>query len=92
MEHRDELEAAQPPPVDRMERVERLMEGLLGVMNQQAQAQNQPPPPPVVIGQPMAEMSIKDFQKMKPPIFERGFDPLKADNWVLGMEKIFAVA
>ncbi|KAF7147139.1 hypothetical protein RHSIM_Rhsim03G0184300 [Rhododendron simsii] len=84
MEHRDE-------PVDRMERMERLLEGLLGVMNQQVH--NQPPPPPeVVIAQPVAEMSIKDFQKMKPPIFEGGIDPLKADNWILGMEKIFAVA
>ncbi|KAF7132435.1 hypothetical protein RHSIM_Rhsim09G0059300 [Rhododendron simsii] len=29
---------------------------------------------------------------MKFPTFERGIDPLKADNWVLIMEKIFAVA
>ncbi|XP_058185864.1 uncharacterized protein LOC131303091 [Rhododendron vialii] len=37
-------------------------------------------------------MSIKDFQKMKPPIFEGEIDLLKVDNWILGMEKIFAVA
>ncbi|KAF7151815.1 hypothetical protein RHSIM_Rhsim02G0147300 [Rhododendron simsii] len=84
MEHRDE-------PVDRMERMEWLLEGVLGVMNRQLHNQSLPPPA-VVIAQPMEEMSIKDFQKMKPPIFEGGIDPLKANNWILGMEKIFAVA
>lgn len=60
-------EEAQLPPADRMKRVERILEGLLGVMNQPP-----PPPPAVIIGQPMAEMNIKDFQKMKPPTFEGG--------------------
>ncbi|KAG5536039.1 hypothetical protein RHGRI_023734 [Rhododendron griersonianum] len=70
--------------------MERILEGILGVMNQQAQ-QNQPPP--VVIGEParVGPISIKDFQKMKPPTFEGGIDGLKAYNWVQGMEKIFSV-
>ncbi|KAH7847768.1 hypothetical protein Vadar_030052 [Vaccinium darrowii] len=65
------------------------------VMNQQAQ--NQPPPPPVM-GVPIAPeppraelISIKDFQKMKPPVFGGGIDPSRADDWELSMEKIFAV-
>ncbi|KAG5516424.1 hypothetical protein RHGRI_037215 [Rhododendron griersonianum] len=92
MEHRDIPEGAlpPPPPPDRLERMERILEGILGVMNQQAQ-QNQPPP--VVIGEParVGPISIKDFQKMKPPTFEGGIDGLKAYNWVQGMEKIFSV-
>ncbi|KAH7836145.1 hypothetical protein Vadar_033137 [Vaccinium darrowii] len=41
---------------------------------------------------PRAELiSIKDFQKMKPPVFGGGIDPSRADDWELGMEKIFAV-
>ncbi|KAG5536038.1 hypothetical protein RHGRI_023734 [Rhododendron griersonianum] len=85
MEHRDIPEGAlpPPPPPDRLERMERILEGILGVMNQQAQ-QNQPPP--VVIGEParVGPISIKDFQKMKPPTFEGGIDGLKAYNWVQG--------
>ncbi|KAH7847685.1 hypothetical protein Vadar_029018 [Vaccinium darrowii] len=94
---RDVPGGAQPPqpPVDRMERMELILEGLLGVMNHQPH--NQPPPPPVM-GVPIAPeppraelISIKDFQKMKPPMFGGGIDPLRADDWELGMEKIFAV-
>ncbi|KAH7855858.1 hypothetical protein Vadar_029787 [Vaccinium darrowii] len=84
------LEREQPPepPVDRMESIERVLEGLIGVVNQQAR-NNQPPP----IHEPHRDglMSIKDFQKMKPPLFEGGIDPSKADDWELGMEKIFVV-
>ncbi|KAH7835690.1 hypothetical protein Vadar_028821 [Vaccinium darrowii] len=61
------------------------------------QPHNQPPPPPVM-GVPIAPeppraelISIKDFQKMKPPMFGGGIDPSRADDWELGMEKIFAV-
>ncbi|KAH7860538.1 hypothetical protein Vadar_014671 [Vaccinium darrowii] len=96
-QERDVPGGAQPPqpPVDRMERMERILEGLLGVMNHQPH--NQPPPPPVM-GVPIAPkppraelISIKDFQKMKPPMFGGGIDPSRADDWELGMEKIFAV-
>lgn len=83
------------PPVDRMERMERILEGLLGVMNQQTHNQ---PPPLLVMGVPIAPeppraelISIKNFQKMKPPVFGGGIDPSRADDWKLGMEKIFAV-
>ncbi|KAF7127442.1 hypothetical protein RHSIM_Rhsim11G0091100 [Rhododendron simsii] len=80
MEHRVIPEGAQPPPPDRLERMERILEGLLGVMAQQNQ------PRPVVMGEParVEPISIKDFQKMKPPTFEGGIDGLKAYNWVQG--------
>ncbi|KAF7113129.1 hypothetical protein RHSIM_RhsimUnG0157800 [Rhododendron simsii] len=89
MEHRAIPEGAQPPPPppDRLERIERILEGLLGVMAQQNQ------PRPVVMGEParVEPISVKDFQKMKPPTFEGGIDGLKAYHWVQGMEKIFTV-
>ncbi|XP_028056179.1 uncharacterized protein LOC114260296 [Camellia sinensis] len=33
----------------------------------------------------------KEFKKMKPPSFHGDVDPLKADAWVLGIEKLIAV-
>ncbi|XP_028063891.1 uncharacterized protein LOC114267097 [Camellia sinensis] len=33
----------------------------------------------------------KEFKKMKPPQFHEGLDPLKAEAWVLGIEKLFEV-
>ncbi|XP_028065933.1 uncharacterized protein LOC114268900 [Camellia sinensis] len=33
----------------------------------------------------------KEFKKMKPPIFKGGIDPMKAEAWVLYVEKLFEV-
>ncbi|XP_028124956.1 uncharacterized protein LOC114321922 [Camellia sinensis] len=33
----------------------------------------------------------REFKKMKPPVFHGGIEPLKAEAWVLGMEKLFEV-
>ncbi|XP_028094382.1 uncharacterized protein LOC114294443 [Camellia sinensis] len=33
----------------------------------------------------------KEFKKMKPPLFHGGVDPLKAEAWVRGIEKLFEV-
>ncbi|XP_028111276.1 uncharacterized protein LOC114309697 [Camellia sinensis] len=33
----------------------------------------------------------REFKKMKPPVFHGGIKPLKAEAWVLGIEKLFEV-
>ncbi|XP_028060552.1 uncharacterized protein LOC114264145 [Camellia sinensis] len=33
----------------------------------------------------------KEFKKMKPPSFKGGIEPMKAEGWVLGIEKLFEV-
>ncbi|XP_028079273.1 uncharacterized protein LOC114281035 [Camellia sinensis] len=33
----------------------------------------------------------KEFKKIKPLLFHKGVDPLKAEAWVLGIEKLFEV-
>ncbi|XP_028072516.1 uncharacterized protein LOC114274742 [Camellia sinensis] len=33
----------------------------------------------------------REFKKMKPPIFKGGIDPMKAEAWVLDVEKLFEV-
>ncbi|XP_028064290.1 uncharacterized protein LOC114267449 [Camellia sinensis] len=53
-----------------------------------------PSPPPVVQDQQADDRTIaltKEFKKLKPPLFKRGIDPLKAQAWVLGIEKLFEV-
>ena len=78
----------------RMERMERMMELITARLEQQNQ---QPPPPPV---QPEPNVNVNDgdiialtqkFSKMKPPSFQGGLEPLKAEAWVLETEKLFEV-
>ncbi|GMP37654.1 hypothetical protein CsSME_00009242 [Camellia sinensis var. sinensis] len=61
----------------RTARLERTVELLTEALRQQQQQNQQPPPPP--------------FSKMKPPSFQGGLEPLKAEAWVLETEKLFEV-
>lgn len=108
------------PPVDRdqsedrLNRLERLVEGLareLREMRQQnasatsTQAKQtngrqaiSPPPPPVPQVPPQPALYgdgtmtlIKEFKKMNPPRFQGCIEPMKAEAWVLGMEKLFEI-
>ncbi|XP_028090324.1 uncharacterized protein LOC114290592 [Camellia sinensis] len=67
---------------------------------QQWQQQQQPPPPPLMPVPPPAPgcqpetcaiALTREFKKMKPPVFHSGIEPLKAEAWVLGIEKLFEV-
>ena len=80
----------------RMARLERMMELITERLDQQ-QNQQPPPPPPV---QPEQNVNVNDvdiialthkFSKMKPPSFQGGLEPLKAEAWVLVTEKLFEV-
>ena len=78
----------------RMARLERMVELLTARLEQQ-QNQQPPPPPPV---QPEPNVNDGDiialtqkFNKMKPPSFQGGLEPLKAEAWVLETEKLFEV-
>ncbi|KAF5931542.1 hypothetical protein HYC85_027713 [Camellia sinensis] len=57
-----------------------------------------PPPPPVPQVPPQPALYgdgtialIREFKKMKPPRFSGGIEPMKADAWVLEMEKLFEI-
>ncbi|XP_028096545.1 uncharacterized protein LOC114296450 isoform X1 [Camellia sinensis] len=106
------------PPVgrdrseDRLERLERLVEGLVreqrqsrpqdtGTTSTQAEQTNgryTAPPPPVpqvplqqaLYGNDTITL-IREFKKMKPPRFQGGIEPMKAEAWVLEMEKLFEI-
>ena len=86
----------------RMDRMERLIQEMAETLKQQQEWQQQwqlPHPPPPPPAPPVTDFQnddriialIKEFKKMKPPQFHSGLDPLKAETWVLGIEKLFEV-
>ncbi|XP_028123199.1 uncharacterized protein LOC114320263 [Camellia sinensis] len=65
-------------------------------MQQQPPPQSPPPPvPPLVVqdfqAKDRAITLTREFKKMKPPLFNGGIEPMKAEAWVLGIEKLFEV-
>ncbi|KAL7214997.1 hypothetical protein ACSBR1_027223 [Camellia fascicularis] len=89
----------------RLDRMERMMQDMAKAIRQQQQWQQQqqqpppPPPPPMHVPSPAPGCQAGDctvaltreFKKMKPPVFYGGIEPLKAEAWVLGIEKLFEV-
>ncbi|KAF7121000.1 hypothetical protein RHSIM_Rhsim13G0139200 [Rhododendron simsii] len=49
------------------------------------------PPPPPAPEPVINEVQVRDFQKLKPLIFHGGIDPIKANEWLDSIEKIFQV-
>ena len=91
----DEIEESSTARMDRMERLIQEMAETLRHQQQWQQPHSPPPPPvPPVPDNPNDVRIIaltKEFKKMKPPQFHGGLDPLKAEAWVLGIEKLFEV-
>ena len=48
-------------------------------------------PPPQLGEQPVQRNNISEFKKLAPPAFKGTTEPLEADNWIMEMEKAFAV-
>ncbi|XP_028053011.1 uncharacterized protein LOC114257449 [Camellia sinensis] len=78
----------------RMSRTEQMLAAVTEAMTQQQRQQPLPPSPPSVL----AEQDNNDiinltqkFMKMKLPTFLGGIEPLKAETWLLEMEKLFEV-
>ena len=87
----------------RMARLERMMELITERLDQQQNQQPSPPPPVqpeqnINVNVQNANVNDGDiialhlkFCKMKPPSFQGGLEPLKAETWVLETEKLFEV-
>ncbi|XP_028073979.1 uncharacterized protein LOC114276377 [Camellia sinensis] len=74
--------------------MEQMLAALTNVITQQQRQQLLPPPPPLVQVKPDNNDIInltQKFIKMKPPTFFGGIEPLKAETWLLEMEKLFEV-
>ncbi|GFY97632.1 hypothetical protein Acr_12g0001730 [Actinidia rufa] len=83
-------------PEDRVDRIERISEGLVHVVydvhnkNNHDDAPQQPAMPMVGAGV-MPRTMIKQFQQLKPPTFYGIPDPMAAESWLLGIERVFEV-
>ena len=95
----DEIEESSTARLDRMERLIQEMAETLRQQQEWQQQWQQPHPPPPPPAPPVPDNQnddriialTKEFKKMKPPQFHGGLDPLKAEAWVLGIEKLFEV-
>ncbi|KAL6973956.1 hypothetical protein U1Q18_028140 [Sarracenia purpurea var. burkii] len=102
------------PNLGRIDKMDQIHEGILGVMQQNQNNQQKMAPQPNLVPQPEVVhpqeqndqhnvnlenqgqrreviVGIKEFQNMTPLTFDGGIDPLKAESWTMGMEKIFTV-
>ena len=76
-----------------------LMQTLIGVVQTQQQLLQQQyaqphqhfPPAPGHGEHPMQRNNIVEFKKLAPPAFKGTIEPQEADNWIMEMEKAFAV-
>ncbi|XP_028105428.1 uncharacterized protein LOC114304473 [Camellia sinensis] len=78
----------------RMSRMKQMFASLTEAMLQQQSQQPPPLPPPLVQAEPDNNDFInltQKFMKIKPPTFFGGIEPLKAETWLLEMEKLFEV-
>ena len=82
-------------PEGRIDRIERILEGLMQVVqdahnNNHDNAMQQP-----AMQMPGVEMmnrtTIQQFQQLKPPTFHRTPDPMAIESWLLGIERVFKV-
>ena len=77
-----------------IDRIERMIEALTESIRQQQRRQPLPHPFSLVQIEPMNSDNIyltQKFNKMKPPTFLDGIEPLKAETWMLETEKLFEV-
>lgn len=77
-----------------MNRMEQLLAALTEAIMQQQKQQPLPPPPSSVQVEPDNNDIInltQKFMKIKLPTFLGGIEPLKAETWLLEMEKLFEV-
>ncbi|GFS33112.1 hypothetical protein Acr_00g0026380 [Actinidia rufa] len=83
-------------PEDRVDRIERILEGLVQVIhdvhnnNNHDEAPQQPVMPMPGAGA-MPRTTIKQFQQLRPPTFYGMPDPMAAESWLLGIERVFEV-
>ena len=78
----------------RMGRIEQMLATLTKTLTQQQRQQPLPPSPPPAQHEPDNSDIInltQKFVKMKPPTFLGGIEPLKAETWLLEMEKLYEV-
>ena len=79
----------------RIDRIERILEGLVQVVKDDHNNNNVGAPEESAVQAPRAEVvartTIKKFQQLKPPTFLGTLDSMAAESWLLGIERVFEV-
>ncbi|GFS37232.1 hypothetical protein Acr_00g0050800 [Actinidia rufa] len=83
-------------PEDRVDRIERILEGLVQVVHDVHNNNNHDEAPqqsamPMPGARAMPRTTIKQFQQLRPPTFYGTPDPMAAESWLLGIERVFEV-
>ncbi|GFS41542.1 hypothetical protein Acr_00g0075000 [Actinidia rufa] len=83
-------------PEDRVDRIERILEGLVQVVHDVHNSNNHDDAPqqlavPMPRAGAMPRTTIKQFQQLRPPTFYGTPDPIAAESWLLGIERVFEV-
>ncbi|GFS46137.1 hypothetical protein Acr_00g0100340 [Actinidia rufa] len=82
-------------PEGRIDRIERILEGLVQVIQDAHNNSHDNAPQQLAMQMPGVEMmnrtTIKQFQQLKPPTFHGTLDPMAAESWLLGIERVFEV-
>ena len=82
-------------PKGRIDYIERILEGLVQVVQDAHNNNHDNAPQQLVMQMPGVKMinhtTIKQFQQLKPPTFHGTPDPMAAESWLLGIERVFEV-
>ncbi|GFY97645.1 hypothetical protein Acr_12g0001860 [Actinidia rufa] len=83
-------------PEDRVDCIERILEGLVQVVHDVHNNNNHDEAPqqlamPMPGAGAMPRTTIKQFQKLRPPAFYGTPYPMAAESWLLGIERVFEV-
>ena len=94
----DRLERLVESLTDELRQARQQNTGTTSTQAEQTDGQHAVPPPPVPQVPPQPALYgddtltlIREFKKMKPPKFHGGIEPMKAEAWILEMEKLFEV-
>ncbi|XP_028063317.1 uncharacterized protein LOC114266589 [Camellia sinensis] len=94
----DRLERLVESLADELRQARQQNTGTTSTQAGQTDGQHAAPPPPVPQMPPQPALYgddtltlIREFKKMKPPKFQGGIEPMKAEAWILEIEKMFEV-
>ena len=82
-------------PEDRIDRIERILEGLVQAVQDNHNNNNdealEEPVVQVPRGEVVTRTTIKQFQQLRPPTFWGIPDPMAIESWLRGIERVFEV-
>ena len=79
-------------PEAQIDRIERILAGLVQVVQDtHSNTANEQPTVHAPRAEAVVPTTIRQFQQLRPPIFKGTPDPMAAETWLLGIERVFKV-